>query len=184
MNYKYEVERGGMEKFLIVRRRKKESPPINAQTLTENPPLCETDKSVEMFSHDASTVLRNREDAIDISDEFQTNLSLSFALTPEQTEFVRSRAEFESLRVNPLGDIKLDVEQVDGGRFVFHFHVENNSEIRMLKADEVCQMLEVSKSFLMKLVRQKQIRSYKMSRLRRFSPEDIREYLVRSEEST
>ncbi len=107
---------------------------------------------------------------------------LSFALTPEQTEFIRSNADFESLIDNAHGDVKLDVEPAEGGRVVFHFHVQKLQSVRMLKTDEVCRMLQVSKSFLMKLVRENRIRSYKMGRLRRFSLEDVLEYLARSEE--
>jgi len=40
---------------------------------------------------------------------------------------------------------------------------------------------QISKSFLRKLIRTRRIKSYKLGRLRRFSLEDILEYLTRNE---
>jgi excisionase family DNA binding protein len=43
-------------------------------------------------------------------------------------------------------------------------------------------MLQVSSGFLMKLVKGKKLKSYKLSRLRRFSLEDILNYLTENNE--
>lgn len=51
----------------------------------------------------------------------------------------------------------------------------------MLDSKGVCQMLQVSRSFLSRLIRTEQIKSYKMGRLRRFLLEDVLEYLSQSE---
>jgi len=52
----------------------------------------------------------------------------------------------------------------------------------MLKSEHVCQMLQISRSLLMNLVKSRKIRSYKIGRLRRFLLEDILDYLSKSEE--
>jgi len=43
-------------------------------------------------------------------------------------------------------------------------------------------MLQISKSFLQKLVNEKKLNSYKLGRMRRFLLEDILEYLSNDEE--
>lgn len=52
----------------------------------------------------------------------------------------------------------------------------------MLKTGHVCQILQISNSALMNLVKSKKIKSYKIGRLRRFLLQDILDYLSRSEE--
>jgi len=47
----------------------------------------------------------------------------------------------------------------------------------MIAPNQVCQMLQVSRSFLQKLVHENKIKSYKLGRMRRFLLEDILEYL-------
>jgi excisionase family DNA binding protein len=52
----------------------------------------------------------------------------------------------------------------------------------LLTMEQVGQMLQVSKSFLLRLVRGKRIRSYKFGRLRRFLLTDVIDYLSSSED--
>jgi len=47
----------------------------------------------------------------------------------------------------------------------------------MLAPNQVCQMLQVSRSFLQKIINEKKIKSYKLGRIRRFLLEDILDYL-------
>ncbi|MCE5212327.1 MAG: helix-turn-helix domain-containing protein, partial [Deltaproteobacteria bacterium] len=49
--------------------------------------------------------------------------------------------------------------------------------VRMLAPNQVCQMLQVSRSFLQKIIHENRIKSYKLGRMRRFLLEDILEYL-------
>ena len=48
----------------------------------------------------------------------------------------------------------------------------------MLTAKEICQMLQVSRHTLDRIVRTGCIKSYRVGRLRRFSAEDIMDYLA------
>lgn len=171
-----------MEKILIVRRRKQTTQRIDTESMTGPPPDFETNRSTGMYSNDESTKHHENRDTIAVSDNSDVNSMMSIPLTQEQSELVRSNADFEFLRDDLPGDIKVDVERTEGGKFIFHFHVQKFQGMRMLKVDEVCRMLQISKSFLMTLVREKQLKSYKIGRLRRFSLEDVLEYLARSEE--
>jgi excisionase family DNA binding protein len=48
----------------------------------------------------------------------------------------------------------------------------------MLKMSEICEILQVSKNTLGKLLRDGVVKSYKIGRLRRFAAEDLMEYLA------
>jgi len=64
----------------------------------------------------------------------------------------------------------------------FNFHLSKPESIRLLRTDQVCEMLQISKSFLTNLIRNKKIRSYKMGGLRRLSFDDVLIFLTESED--
>jgi len=79
--------------------------------------------------------------------------------------------------------VSLDIQRHTEGQIIFNFQFKKVEDIvRMLKAKHVCQMLQISNSLLMSLVKSKKIRSYKVGRLRRFLLQDVLDYLSRSEE--
>ncbi|MFQ5963037.1 MAG: helix-turn-helix domain-containing protein [Candidatus Scalinduaceae bacterium] len=65
---------------------------------------------------------------------------------------------------------------------VFEFNFKKEDTPKLLKTKHVCQILQISTSFLKKLVKEEKIKSYKLDRLRRFSLEDILDYLTKNEE--
>lgn len=104
--------------------------------------------------------------------------ALSFNLTPEQSELIRSNGHINSLLTGTANSPFLD-EQSNGNRqIIFKFHFEETGTVKLLKTKEVCHMLQVSPGFLMKLVKKKNLKSYKLGRLRRFSLEDVLNYLA------
>ncbi|MDP6923647.1 MAG: helix-turn-helix domain-containing protein [Candidatus Scalindua sp.] len=59
-----------------------------------------------------------------------------------------------------------------------NFHFGDADSMKLLKTKEACRMMQVSAGFLMKLVREKKLKSYKLGRLRRFSFQDVLNYLT------
>jgi len=106
---------------------------------------------------------------------------LRIQLTPEQCKVVHSNGSINHFFGRILGGIDLDLERYEDGQIVFNLHLKHVQRADMLDSKGVCQMLQISRSFLSKLVRTKQIKSYKMGRLRRFLLEDILDYLTQSE---
>jgi excisionase family DNA binding protein len=174
-----------MEKICIVKRRKREQQ--NMDDRMSSIPGFETtgaESSAVISSSSMSEGVRHDdrkgtppEDRIPESDQI-----LSFELTPEQSEIVQSNQYIRSLLNQTSGNLSLDVQRGESGQLILNFYEQKVNRVTMLKPDEVCQMLQVSKWFLMKLVREKKMRSYKMGRLRRFSLEDVLDYLAGSEE--
>ncbi len=105
----------------------------------------------------------------------------SLNLTPEQCEAVRSNGDIKSLD-GTSSNFSLDMHQCKNRQIVFKFNFKKENTPKLIKTKHVCQMLQISTSFLRKLVNEEKIKSYKLGRLRRFLLEDILEYLTKNEE--
>jgi len=129
-------ERGNMEKFCIVKRRKPGSEGV--------------------FSPQIETECPDRSPLVSIQ------------LTPQQTEAMRSNEHFQRLYNAKSAPIFLNL------------HFNEGPPRKMLKASDLCEILQISKNTLGKLLRDGAVKSYKIGRLRRFAAEDIMEYLAGS----
>jgi len=102
-------------------------------------------------------------------------------LTSDQCKVVQSNGCFNHILGRILGNIDLDLERYEDGQIVFNLHLKQVQKADMLDSKKVCQMLQVSRSFLVRLIKTERLKSYKLGRLRRFLLEDILEYLSQSE---
>ncbi|MGD0232291.1 MAG: helix-turn-helix domain-containing protein [Syntrophorhabdales bacterium] len=93
---------------------------------------------------------------------------LSIDLTPEQIEAVRSNRGFQQLYGGEARHI------------VFNLHLDHGPAPRMITSKMLSEMLQVSRRTVSKLVGSGVLKSYKIGRLRRFSAEDVIDYLDRS----
>lgn len=110
-----------------------------------------------------------------LTDDESDKLSLN--LTSEQSKLMQSNEHLKSFADHETKSFVLDVKKVDGQTFL-NFHFGEAGSMKLLKTKEACRMLQVSTSFLMKLVREKKLKSYKLGSLRRFSFQDILNYLT------
>jgi excisionase family DNA binding protein len=174
-----------MEKISIVRRRKDgafklegerhsgiDSHSLHGQELIEIPAsvLSQTLKYMRKQSRTLEVPVANINDAISID------------LTPEQYDLVKSNRYVKYFLDGDKTGVSLDIQRHKEGQIIFNFQFKRVDTVRMLKAKHVCQMLQISDSLLMNLVKSKKIRSYKVGRLRRFLLQDVLDYLSKSEE--
>ncbi len=110
------------------------------------------------------------------------NHDLSFNLTFEQSELFRSNHHIKSLINGEVNSFVLNMQKEEKEQTVFKFHFRGSDTVQLLKTKEVCHILQVSSGFLMKLVKGRKLKSYKLGRLRRFSLEDIFNYLIENNE--
>jgi excisionase family DNA binding protein len=110
-----------------------------------------------------------------LTDDESDKLSLN--LTSEQSELMQSNEHLKSIADHETKSFVLDVKKVDGQTFL-NFHFGEADSMKLLKTKEACRMLQVSTSFLMKLVKEKKLKSYKLGSLRRFSFQDVLNYLT------
>jgi excisionase family DNA binding protein len=107
---------------------------------------------------------------------------LSIELTPVQANVVKSHDYFKLLLGAEADGSSVGVQRMENGEIVFNFYFKQVYLSKMLTISDVCNMLQVSKAFLNKLIRAGTLRSYKIGRLRRFSLEDILAHLAESVE--
>ncbi|MDR4507807.1 MAG: helix-turn-helix domain-containing protein [Candidatus Brocadiaceae bacterium] len=109
---------------------------------------------------------------------------ISFSLTQEQGELIKSNEQANSILKEGSYDFHVDVGKNETGQIIFKFNLDQwgTGTTRMLKSEQVCQMLQIGKSFLQKLVVEKKMKSYKLGKLRRFSMDDVLEYLTKNED--
>ena len=106
---------------------------------------------------------------------------ITMPMTPGESKFLPlSASEKGTLRI--ISGIAIEQPSQEDGRIVFNFRLQTDETLKMIKPEQVCKMLQVSKTFLVKLMRQGRIRSYKFGRLRRFLLSDVIDYLTASED--
>jgi|APFre7841882630_1041343.scaffolds.fasta_scaffold10040_3 excisionase family DNA binding protein len=109
------------------------------------------------------------------------DMVLNLDLAPGDSKFIPLEAlEQEPLKV--LRGIGVERPVIEEGRIVFNFRLKTDDTLKMLTMSQVGQMLQISKSFLLRLVKAKKIKSYKFGRLRRFLLTDVIDYLSFSED--
>jgi excisionase family DNA binding protein len=172
-----------MDKICIVKWRNKDSALLhNALTNFDNEIIPMQHSSTIASSVPVNTTQRRERESLRSQDPAinDTN-ALSIILTPRQCEIFRSNKCFPYLLTRPSSGVGMEMQQGEDGQVIFNFHFKQTLSVKMMKAHEVCQMLQISKGFLQRLVRENHIKSYKIRRLRRFLVEDILNYLIRNE---
>jgi excisionase family DNA binding protein len=106
---------------------------------------------------------------------------VSITMTQEQSNLLQKSEYIKDLLDEKKNDPILDVKLNNEGRIILKLHLNNSLSLRMLRCDQVCQMLQISRSFLQKLIHENKLKSYKIGRLRRFLLEDILEFLLNKE---
>ena len=152
-----------MEKICIARRRAK------------YPPLKLHRPELQSSAQVAEDVFLGTASEDDVPEKLERGISME--LTNEQAMILHSGID---LTPGKACVVYLETKRPESGRVVFNFSLAPMYGGKMLSSKEVCGMLEVSRSFLRRLVRTGYIDSYKIGRLRRFLLEDVLHYLSSS----
>jgi excisionase family DNA binding protein len=175
-------ERGRMEKICIVKLRKMTPDPdvsieeyrpakyaIGNHAL-ENLSTVNTEKGI--IRNDATEKFAS----YNISEESDHNISLT--LTQEQIRRLKSDPTMlHYLNGDFAGEFERRGHSEESNPIVIKFEFEQLMPSRLLKSQEVLQMLRISKSCLYKMVSKGELQSYKIGRLRRFKLDDVLSYL-------
>ena len=129
----------------------------------------------------SSTAINNYVEFSDkkIVEEFTDKSStiISITMTKEQSDLLKQSEYIKELLSGAKSDPSLDIKLTHDGRISLNYHFNDSLLLRMLSPNQVCQMLQISRSFLQKIINEKKLKSYKLGRMRRFLLEDILEYL-------
>lgn len=172
-----------MEKICIVKKRKQPVRQNNNGTLTE-----QSSDDIIQRNHDRKLNtsylggFSEMPDIDDVSLKGANNNVISLKLTPQQCSYLLSSNFKDHLPEEITQKFVIDAQKTNGVNIFFNFHLRKPESIRLLKMNQVCQMLQVSRSYLMNLVRSKKIKCYKMGGMRRFSLDDVLIFLTESED--
>jgi excisionase family DNA binding protein len=177
-----------MEKLCIVKRRKRRIPGFelapDPQTQAEMA-SCFRENVYDLLSYSANNQIGVKK-AVDSSllplPEKSGNV-VSLHLTSEQCDCILAGNLEGYLAEGVSYAMNLETKHHEDGRITLNLHFDTLRNHRMLKSEHVCGMLGVSRSFLKKLVKANTLKSYKLGRLRRFSLDDVLEYLTENEEA-
>jgi excisionase family DNA binding protein len=129
----------------------------------------------------SSTAINNHSEFSDnkIVEEFMDKSSsvISITMTKEQSALLQQSEYIKELLSGVKSDPSLEIKLNPDGRISLNYHFNDSMVLRMLSPNQVCQMLQISRSFLQKIINEKKLNSYKLGRMRRFLLEDILEYL-------
>jgi len=173
-----------MEKICIVQRRKENIQGVGkgAGYITDKE-MMPNQRFGVVLSQAVRSDIRGQERETAPVDELigDQNGIISFNLTSEQCESIRSGNFAQYMSSGISRGTALNVQQQEDGQISLNFFFDRVNTLRMLKTKQVCEMLQISTSFLRKLIKTKKLKSYKIGGLRRFSLEDILEFLTRNE---
>jgi excisionase family DNA binding protein len=170
-----------MEKICIVKRRQQYVPEEVKPTVQDSQNV-----TLPLGIEVSGTVVDNRhefpgEKAVEEFND-ESGHVISIIMTNEQSSMLQLSEYIRDLLSGRRNDPSLYLNRSPDGRIIFNFCLHESLTVRMLRFDQVCQMLQISRSFLQKLVHEKTLKSYKLGRLRRFVMEDILDYLISNEE--
>ncbi|HVO65869.1 MAG TPA: helix-turn-helix domain-containing protein [Syntrophales bacterium] len=172
-----------MKKFSIVKRRKEEAlEPFDGQASGIGTQALPERELFEVPSNVLKGIPNNmgKETYTEMDEDIDETISID--LTPDQYELVKSSRYVKYFLNGDSSGVSLDMHKRRDGQIIFNFQFRKVETVKMLKSGHVCQMLQISKSSLMNLVKSKKIKSYKIGRLRRFLLQDILDYLSKSVE--
>jgi excisionase family DNA binding protein len=177
-----------MEKLCIVKRRKRRIPGVelasDPQTQAEMA-SCFRENVYDLLSYSTNNqfgVKKATGSSLPPLPEKSGN-AVSLHLTSEQCDSILSGNIEGYLTEGVSYAMNLETKHHEDGHITLNLHFDSLRNQRMLKSEHVCGMLGVSRSFLKKLVKANTLKSYKLGRLRRFSLDDVLEYLTENEET-
>ena len=155
-----------MEKLCIVRRRKRN---IDQGCLDE--------RAVLFRNHLDTDNSSSAEDLAEVKED-----SVLLSLTPQQGDIVKNNNYLKTLVDKDESAYNLSIDQQQNGNVVFKFSFDDSENFKLIRPKDVCQMLQISNHFLIKLFKDKKIRSFKIGRLRRFALKDVLDFIAKSED--
>lgn len=102
---------------------------------------------------------------------------ISVTMTQEQTNMLQKSEYIRELLSGPTKDAAFNIRRNADGLMLLNLRFNESPLLRMLRVNQVCEILQISRSFLTRMIRDKKINSYKVGRLRRFLWTDVLEYL-------
>ena len=170
-----------MEKICIVKRRQEYSKDTNKKAVHGTTSAAsKPDLPTENILETKSKSFHREKKVVEVNKD--SGQEISITLTPEQLTMLQTSEYIKNILNGSTDNPAISINRNPAGRMILNVRLNESPLVRMLRSDQVCIMLQISRSLLIRLVNEKKIRSYKIGRLRRFLLEDILSYLTGNEE--
>jgi excisionase family DNA binding protein len=107
---------------------------------------------------------------------------VSITMTQEQAYMLQTSESIKELLDGTIKDAAFNIRRNADGLMLLNLRFNESPLLRMLRINQVCEILQISRSFLTRMIRDEKINSYKVGRLRRFLWADVLEYLHSNEQ--
>ena len=170
-----------MEKLCIVKRRQQYSQYKDYQERQNS--LSSTLKSADLMGNikvgDSTSYFHQK-----IVEDFNCYYGhiVSITMTQEQTNMLQTSEYIKELLDGTIKDPAFNIKRNTDGLMLLDLRFNKSPLLRMLRVNQVCEILQVSRSFLTRMIRDEKMKSYKVGRLRRFLWADVLEYLQSNEQ--
>jgi excisionase family DNA binding protein len=170
-----------MEKLCIVKRRQQYWQVNNKYAMQNS--LSSTLKSNDVIANigpeDSTSCLRKKR-----AEDFSCfpSHAISIAMNQEQTNMLQTSEYIKRLLDGIIPNTAFDIKRNADGLILLNLRFNESPLMRMLRINQLCEILQISRSFLTRIIRDEKIKSYKVGRLRRFLWADVLEYLQSNEQ--
>ena len=172
-----------MEKICIVKRRREYAQTEVKLILPDNQShILPSGVAISSFAINNHPEFSDKKIVEEFTDKSSSVISIT--MTKEQSALLQQSEYIKELLSGAKNDPSLDIKLNSDGRISLNYHFNDSLILRMLSSNQVCQMLQISRSFLRKIINENKLNSYKLGRMRRFLLEDILEYLSNDAEVT
>ena len=107
---------------------------------------------------------------------------ISIAMNQEQTNMLQTSGYIKELLDGTIPNAAFNIQRNADGLMLLNLRFNESPLMRMLRVNQVCEILQISRSFLTRIIRDEKIKSFKVVRLRRFLWADVLEYLQSNEQ--
>ena len=170
-----------MEKLCIVKRRQQYWQVKDNQAMqnSQSSTLKSNGLMGNTIAGDITSYLRQR-----IVEDFNyySGHVVSITMNQEQTNMLQKSEYMKELLDGTIKDAAFNIKRNADGLMLLNLRFNESPLMRMLRINQVCEILQISRSFLTRMIRDKKIKSYKVGRLRRFLWADVLEYLQSNEQ--
>jgi excisionase family DNA binding protein len=133
------------------------------------------DDLVAMALPEVTSALANTEDDLTGINPVEPDTTVRLDLNPEQSQAIAALSLLANAQHQPL---MLDLQEWhEQQRIVLQFSLHTETVPEMLSLQELCQQLKVGRRSVMRLIRDRKLRCYRIGKRYRFAASEVKHYL-------
>lgn len=117
-------------------------------------------------------------DGLDNTARKTSEVTVRLELTPEQSQIMKALSQLVKNQQHDMKSLTLNLaESEEHCRTVLQFSLHSENVPEMISLQELCLQLKVGRRSVLRLIREGQLRCYRIGRRYRFAASDVKQYL-------